>query len=79
MWDLDLVAVELSELVSMNYDIELTGFDESDLVTGPVDGLTDPDDVPEAQEEAVTKFGDAHSVATGLFVAIAPTLRWSSG
>ena len=63
-WDDDLLKLELTELQDMAYDLELTGFDIADIDTlmgeqnEGTEGLTDPDDVPEVQEEPVTQSGD---------------------
>lgn len=64
-WDNDLLKLELDELKEMDFDLELTGFeiDEISEITGldaGAGGLTDPDDVPEVQENEppVSKEGD---------------------
>ena len=61
-WNYDLLPLELSELQSEGFDLELLGFDKDDLAklldTGVQEGLTDPDDVPEPPDEAITKLGD---------------------
>jgi len=61
-WDNDLLALELSELGDMGFDMALTGFDEGELAAlladKTVDGLTDPDDVPDTPAEPVTFMGD---------------------
>ncbi len=61
-WNLDLLPIELSELQGMNVDLELLGFSQDDLAKlldpGVKDGLTDPDEVPEPPDEAITKPGD---------------------
>lgn len=60
-WDLDLLKVELSDLKEAGFDLELTGFGElelADLLIDKTAGLTDPDDAPEAQADAVTELGD---------------------
>lgn len=64
-WDNDLLKLELDELKEMDFDLELTGFelDEIKKITGldaDTGGLTDPDDVPEVQENEppVSKTGD---------------------
>ena len=61
-WDESLLALELEELKSMNFDISLTGF--SDLELGElfpdeeVEGLTDEDAVPEVEDDPISKVGD---------------------
>ena len=62
-WDGELLRLELEDLEGMDFDIELTGFDGDDLdevLAGGsgIDGLTDPDDVPEEQEREISKPGD---------------------
>lgn len=61
-WDVDLLREELEELQADGFDLGLTGFNDEELAAllapAPVDGLTDPDDVPEAPAEPVTRLGD---------------------
>ena len=61
-WDYDLLPIELGELQACDYDLELLGFDAEELakLLNPdvVDGLTDPDDVPEPPDDPVTQTGD---------------------
>lgn len=60
-WLDDLLAQELQELQDEDYDLALTGFSENELAALMADveeGQTDPDDVPELPEEAITKPGD---------------------
>ena len=61
-WNYDILPIELSELQSMNYHLELLGFDQDELAallgSGVKDGLCDADEVPEPPDEAVTKLGD---------------------
>lgn len=61
-WDDELLALELSELGDMGFDMALTGFDEGELAALLADktevGNTDPDDVPDAPAEPVTVLGD---------------------
>lgn len=61
-WDYDLLAVEIERLKELDVDIDLTGFDptELDAILEPevIEGLTDEDEVPEAPEEPITKRGD---------------------
>ncbi len=62
IWDLDLLALELSDLRGLDFDLSSFGFsvDElSDLLGEQVEGgLTDPDEVPEPPDEAITQPGD---------------------
>ena len=61
-WDFDLLPIELKDLQGAGYDLGLLGFGDKELAqlldgeaTG---GLTDPDDVPEPPDEAITQPGD---------------------
>jgi DNA modification methylase len=61
-WDQDKLPFELAELQKAGYDLDLTGFSGDELMrllqSGPADGLTDPDSVPEPPDEAITQSGD---------------------
>ena len=63
-WDLEVLAAEIEDLRLDGFDIDLTGFDAGaldelfDAEAGGTEGLTDPDDAPKPQAEAVTKPGD---------------------
>lgn len=60
-WDLDLLGAELEGLGDLGFDIGLTGFSEEEFATLTADkteGLTDPDDVPDAPDDPVTVTGD---------------------
>lgn len=60
-WDDDLLALELKDLESEDFDLSLTGFSDEELaklLVEAVEGQTDPDDVPEVQETAITVLGD---------------------
>lgn len=61
-WDYDLLPIELSQLGDMQFDLELIGFSPDDLADllnpGEQDGLTDPDEVPEPPDAAITQPGD---------------------
>lgn len=61
-WDLDLLPIELQELGAGGYDLAMLGFDAEELAklldTGVEEGLTDPDEVPEPPDEAITQPGD---------------------
>jgi DNA modification methylase len=61
-WDIDMLQIELSDLNEMNFDLSLTGFsvDEIDRLLAPAgsEGLTDPDETPEAPAQPVSVLGD---------------------
>jgi DNA modification methylase len=72
-WDSELLALELGELGELGFDLDLTGFSTEEiaaLTPGGIEGLTDPDEVPEAPVVPTTKPGDlwllgAHRVLCG--------------
>ncbi len=61
-WDYELLPIELKDLQGMDFDLRLLGFDQDELARlldpGVGEGLTDPDDVPEPPDEAITQPGD---------------------
>ena len=61
-WDYDLLPLEIGALQDSGFDCELLGFDSDELAKlldpGVGQGLTDPDDVPEPPDEAITQPGD---------------------
>lgn len=63
-WDDEMLALEIGDLQAEGFDLDLVGFDASEiesLMQGQdVEnvGLTDPDEAPEAQSEAISKPGD---------------------
>jgi DNA modification methylase len=60
-WDEILLPLEFADLKEMGFDLELTGFDEDEiaaLLASGSEGLTDPDEVPEPPDEAITQPGD---------------------
>ena len=63
-WDDELVALEIGDLQAEGFNLDLVGFDASEiesLMQGQdVEnvGLTDPDEAPEAKSEAFSKPGD---------------------
>ncbi len=59
-WDDAMLALELGELSALGFDLALTGFDADEIaaLTPATEGLTDPDEVPEAPAVPVTKLGD---------------------
>ena len=60
-WDDDLLRVELEDLKFEGFDLGLTGFADLELaalLAETTEGLTDPDDVPDAPVEPITVPGD---------------------
>jgi len=61
-WDDALLALEISDLSELGFDLDLTRFDSAELdqLLSDLDdeGLTDEDAVPEVPEEPITKAGD---------------------
>lgn len=63
-WDYDLLPIELGELQDGDMDWSMLGFDSAELekmLGGEVSGnpgQTDPDDVPEPPDDAITQPGD---------------------
>jgi DNA modification methylase len=61
-WDLELLPVELGGLKDLGYDLDILGFDDDELGRlldpGTQAGRTDPDEIPEAPDEPVTRPGD---------------------
>lgn len=61
-WNLELLPLELAELQGAGIDWSLLGFDSDELAklldSSAQAGLTDPDDVPEPPDEAITQRGD---------------------
>lgn len=58
-WDMELLPLEVSELFSEGFDVDLLGFDEQQVASMlAIEGETDPDDVPEVQVDSVTVLGD---------------------
>ena len=58
-WDMDVLKNELAGLKEWEFDLSLLGFADLDaLLAEKTDGLTDPDEVPEAPVNPVTVLGD---------------------
>jgi DNA modification methylase len=60
-WDPEMLRLELGELKLSGYDLSLTGFGELELgeiLADRTEGLTDPDEAPEAPEHPVSETGD---------------------
>jgi DNA modification methylase len=60
-WDDDKLPLELAGLQEMGFDLNLTGFGADELLrllgSESTEGLTDPDDIPEPPDEAITQPG----------------------
>jgi len=66
-WDEELLAAELRDLEELGFDMDLTGFSESELeALNPAQSrfLTDPDDVPDLQPTPVSRVGDVWQLGT---------------
>ncbi len=64
-WDEDKLILELMALQGMGFDLDLTGFagDElARLLEPPLQARTDPDDIPEPPDEAITRPGDLYTL-----------------
>ena len=61
-WNFELLPIELAELQGAGIDWSLLGFDQDELAMlldpGVKAGLTDPDEVPEPPDAAITQPGD---------------------
>ena len=61
-WDYDLLPVEISDLDMAGFDLSLLGFQDKEIVqlldANISQGNTDPDDVPDMPDEAITQPGD---------------------
>jgi DNA modification methylase len=81
-WDDELLRLELGELGLEGFDLSLIGFSDlelKDILAERTEGLTDPDDVPEVQAEAVSVTGDVwllgrHRLVCGDCLDVLPTL-----
>ena len=60
-WDEELLSLELGELEVLGFDLDLIGFSEEEraiLAAQMMEGLTDPDIVPELPQNPVSRPGD---------------------
>jgi DNA modification methylase len=71
-WDNEMLKVELADLQADGFNLELTGFDLSEIAgfLDKTEGLTDPDAVPDVPVEPVSVLGDIwvmgkHRIACG--------------
>lgn len=60
-WDFDMLKVEFNDLINMDFDLSLIGFDDKELnqiLADPTEGLVDPEVIPEIPVEPISKVGD---------------------
>ena len=60
-WDNDLLKLEFEELEGLDFNLSLTGFSSDELsalLAEKLEGLTDPDEIPDEPLEPVTVLGD---------------------
>ncbi len=75
-WNYELLPLEIKELQEADFDLSLLGFDTDELdklLNGAMedtvaDGETDPDAVPEAPEEPVSKRGEIYRLGSHLLM-----------
>ena len=75
-WNFELLPLELRELQDADFDLSLLGFDTDELdrlLNGSpedviADGETDPDEVPEAPEEPISKSGEIYRLGCHLLM-----------
>ena len=82
-WDLELLPLELDELVALDCDLGLLGFETDELAglrpAQASEGLTDPDEVPAPPSDPIVRPGDLWLLgSTGCCAAMRPAGR-SSG
>ncbi len=77
-WDAELLALELGELGDAGFDLSLVGFSDEELaaiLADTTEGLTDPDDVPEAPADPVSVLGDVWTLGRHRLVCGDATAR----
>lgn len=61
-WDDEMLRIEIEDLKSLDFDISMLGFDDNEISSlfgnEISEGLVDDDDIPNVEEESVTKNGD---------------------
>lgn len=87
-WDNEMLALEFKDLMDLGFDVALTGFDEDEIKAlmpaELTEGLTDPDDAPEAPSNPVSAPGDVwimgkHRLLCGDSTSIADLERLCAG
>lgn len=89
-WDDEMLALELRDLQSMDFDLSLTGFEDDDIAAllagldATPEGETDADAVPDPQAEVVTQPGDVwllgkHRLMCGDSTNVADMQRLTAG
>jgi len=66
-WDLDLLPVELRDLQGLDWNLLDLGFSEDELAkllddAEPFEGQTNPDEIPDIPEDAVSKSGEIYTL-----------------
>lgn len=61
-WDAELVSLELQELKEAGYDLDLTGFDEDDILLEESNDVREDDFEPELPAEPVSKPGQIYQL-----------------
>jgi ParB-like chromosome segregation protein Spo0J len=60
-WDNQILMLEVADLNTLGFDLSLVGFSDRELTSFSVaqhQGLTDPDDIPDAPVDPVSRIGD---------------------
>jgi DNA modification methylase len=60
-WDYELLPLEIGELVDLDYDLDILGFDADEMaaiLATPTVGRSDPDEIPKPPAEPISKLGD---------------------
>ena len=60
-WDIDMLKLEIDELNEIDFNVDILGFTDDELkniLADKNDGLVDEDQVPELQDDFITKPGD---------------------
>ena len=64
-WDMELLNLEIAGLSEVDFDLDLLGFDSSELdklLVNDEEYLTDEDEVPEPPKEPKSKLGDVYQL-----------------